>query len=269
MQVVWDAIGDREFETGIDRGVLYPHGQNGVAWNGLVSVEEKPTGGDAQPFYANGKRYLNLSNPEFFAGSIDAFTYPEEFEQCDGTSVVYDGFSIGQQNRLEFDLAYRTLKGNDIQGSALGYKIHLVYNGLANSSDKSYGTVADLTAPMTFSWDFTTTPIDFMNFAPVSHVILDSTRIDATTLKIIETKIYGSDDTEAQILTLDQLVSIYQTAPGIFKIEADPETGISELSSELTGDLMSDPTKPEGIYSLVTGSKLIKTSVAGIRILES
>lgn len=196
-QLTWDETGKRFYETGVDRGVLYLQNSqgaytNGVAWNGLTAVTESPTGAEANPQYADNIKYLNLISAEQFGATIEAFTYPDEFAQCDGTATPSAGVSVGQQSRKTFGFAYRTKLGNDIAGSDYGYKLHLIYGAIAAPSEKAYATVNDSPEALTFSWDVTTTPVDVPGLKPTAQLTIDSTKVDALALADLEALIYGT-----------------------------------------------------------------------------
>lgn len=197
-KLIWDKTGERFFETGVDRGVLYVQDDtgaygDGVAWNGLVSVSENPTGGEPEAQYADNIKYLNLMSTEEFEATIEAFTYPAEFEVCNGSVEAGTGVQLGQQPRRAFGFSYRTLIGNDVVGQDLGYKIHLVYNALAGPSEKSYETINDTPEAITFSWDITTTPVPVTGFKPTASLVIDSTKVDPADLAAIEELIWGKD----------------------------------------------------------------------------
>lgn len=194
--IVWDELGERFYETGVDRGVLYVQNDlglypEGVAWNGLTSITENPSGAEPTPLYADNIKYLNLMSAEEFGASIEAFTYPEEFEECDGSAQLATGVTIGQQPRRSFGISYRTIVGNDIEGDSFGYKIHLVYGGKAAPSDKGYNTVNDTPEAVTLSWEVTTTPVRVEGFMPTASLIIDSTKVDVAKLKELEDILYG------------------------------------------------------------------------------
>ncbi|MCA1806975.1 MAG: hypothetical protein LC687_03860, partial [Actinobacteria bacterium] len=196
MLLKWDQTGERIYETGVDRGVLYiPDGSgdynDGVVWNGLVSVSESPSGAEPTPMYADNIKYLNLVSREEFEASIEAFTYPDEFAQFDGTVEPEAGILIGQQTRGTFGLAYRTLVGNDVAGTDLGYKIHLIYGALAAPTEKAYGTVNESPEAITFSWELTTTPVAVTGHAPTASLVIDSTKVSESDLTAIELILYG------------------------------------------------------------------------------
>jgi len=197
-KLVWDKVGDRTYETGVDHGVLYIPGSDGIydeahPWNGLVTVTESPSGAEASPQYADNIKYLNLISAEEFGATIEAFTYPDEFAQCDGTVSPSKGVTIGQQPRKTFGLSYRTLFGNDVSGTEHGYKLHLVYGALAAPTERAYGTVNDSPEAITFSWELSTTPVEVPGFKPSALLTIDSTKVDAADLAALETILYGSD----------------------------------------------------------------------------
>lgn len=196
-RIEWDKTGERRYETGVDHAVLYlltgSEYNRAYAWNGITAINESPSGAEASPQYADNIKYLNLISNEEFGGTIEAFTYPDEFGECDGTAEPEIGVSIGQQSRRTFGLSYRTLVGNDIDGSDYGYKIHLVWGALAAPSEKSRATVNDSPEAMTLSWEFTTTPVPVEGFKPTSKLTVDSTRVSAAALKELEDLLYGTN----------------------------------------------------------------------------
>ena len=212
-QIVWDEIGKRLYETGVDRGVLYPQDNTGsyplgVAWNGLSSVTESPSGAEPTPIYADNIKYLNLMSKEEFGASIEAYTYPEEFEECDGSAEIAPGVSIGQQSRKLFGLSYRTKIGNDIEGDRLGYKIHLVYGALAAPSERAYQTINETPEAITFSWEITTTPVSVGNFEPTASLTIDSTKVDEAKLEALEDILYGTAEEEARLPLPDEVITL-------------------------------------------------------------
>lgn len=212
-KLVWDKTGERLYETGVDHGVLYPIQtggvySKGVAWNGLSAVTESPSGAEASPFYADNIKYLNLMSAEEFGATIEAYMYPDEFAECDGSAEIATGVSIGQQARKVFGLSYRTLLGNDVDSNDYGYKLHLIYGALAAPSEKGYSTINDSPEPITLSWEITTTPINVAGFKPTACVTIDSTKVDATKLKALEDILYGTDDVEARLPLPDELITI-------------------------------------------------------------
>lgn len=200
-KLVWDKVGERFYETGVDRGVLYVQESGaypkGVAWSGLTTVTESPSGAEATPLYADNIKYLNLLSNEDFACTIEAYTYPDEFAECDGSASLATGVSIGQQKRKMFGFSYRTKLGNDVDGDDYGYKIHLVYGCLAAPSERANASVNDSPEATTMSWEVSTTPVnvtvDGKDFKPTAHVVIDSTKADPTKLAAFEDILYGKD----------------------------------------------------------------------------
>lgn len=212
-KLVWDQTGQRLYETGTSHGVLYPLAStgkyaSGVAWNGLTAFSESPSGAEATALYADNQKYLSLMSTEEFGGTIEAYTYPVEFEACDGSAEIATGVSIGQQARQRFGFSYRTAIGNDVDGNDHGYKIHLVYNALASPSEKSYATINDSPEAITFSWEISTDPIPVNGHKSTASLVIDSTKVDKTKLEQIEAKLYGSEDSEATLLLPDEIISI-------------------------------------------------------------
>lgn len=216
-KITWDDTGKRLYETGTDHGVLYLLGEGGtydtgVAWNGLTAVNESPSGAEATALYADNIKYLSLMSAEEFGGTIEAYTYPDEFNQCDGNAEPQEGVTIGQQDRAIFGLSYRTLIGNDVDGQGHGYKIHLVYGAQASPSEKAYATVNDSPEAVTFSWEFTTTPVNVTGFKPTASLVIDSTKVDPTDLQTLETALYGSDPSGTPKLPLpDEVIAMFAT----------------------------------------------------------
>ena len=194
--LTWDDTGKKLYETGVDHGVLYPMDANGygdgVAWNGLTTVTETPSGAEATNLYADNIKYLELRSAEEFGGTIEAYTYPDEWAECDGSVALATGVYAGQQPRKAFGLSYRTVLGNDVAHESYGYKLHLVYGATASPSERSYATINDSPEAITFSWEFTTTPVQVANHKPVSCLTIDSTKVDATKLKALEDILYGA-----------------------------------------------------------------------------
>lgn len=213
-RLTWDDVGERFYETGVSRGVLYPfvaatkNYPKGVAWNGLISVNESPSGAEPTPLYADDIKYLNLLSNEEFAASVEAYTYPTEFEACDGSASLSEGMSIGQQTRQTFGLSYRTVIGNDVDGNNKGYKIHIIYGCLAAPSEKAYTSINDSPEAITFSWEISTTPVNVTGFKPTSTVTLDSTKLTAEQMAAVEAALYGSDTEEAHLPLPDELKTI-------------------------------------------------------------
>lgn len=195
--IEWDQVSERLFETGTDRGVLYPFNKTskaydkGVAWNGLTGVTETPSGAEPTALYADNIKYLTLMSNEDLGGTITAYMYPDEWKACDGSADLEDGITIGQQPRATFGLCYRTRIGNDTEGDSYGYKLHLIYGCLASASERAYSTVNDSPEAIEFSWEFTCTPVDVAGFKPTAIVTIDSTKVDAEKLKSFEEILYG------------------------------------------------------------------------------
>lgn len=212
--LTWDQVGERLYETGVDHGVLYIPDDVGVynkgyAWNGLTTVTETPSGAASTPQYADNIKYLNLISAEEFGATIEAFTYPDEFSQCDGTAVPEDGVAVGQQGRKMFGLSYRTRKGNDVDGTDFGYKLHLVYGCQAAPSQKAYATINDSPAAIAFSWDVTTSPVPVTDLKPTSLIVVDSTVVDEVKLKALEDLLYGASSIEAALPTPDAVIALF------------------------------------------------------------
>ena len=213
----WDKVGEHFYETGVDHGVLYPMNANGqaydagVAWNGLTAVTESPEGAEVSAIYADNIKYLNLMSAEDFKATIEAYTYPEEFEACDGSASLAEGIKIGQQARKAFGFCYRTRVGNDLNPE-LGYKIHLIYGATAAPSERAYETVNDSPEAITFSWEVSTIPVEVTGFKPTAHVEIDSTKVDAAKLALIEAALYGTDEQE-KITAISAKVASFTGAP--------------------------------------------------------
>lgn len=211
-KLVWDAAGEKTYETGVDRGVVYPHGGTAGAWNGLISVTESPSGAEATPLYANNRKYQNLLSVEEFAYSIEAYTYPDEFAQCDGSAEIAKGVRVRQQKRKTFDFTYRNLIGNDSDGTAYGYKLHLIYNSLAAPAEQANTTINDSPEAKTMSWECSTTPVEIEGFDPSSHIEIDSTAVDADKLAALEAILYGSESEEPCMPTPAEVAELIGTA---------------------------------------------------------
>lgn len=211
MKLLWDKTGERLYETGVSKGVLYPQVSGaypkGVAWNGLTAVNESPSGAEATPLYADNIKYLNLMSAEEFGATVEAYMYPDEFGACNGEAELADGVSIGQQKRTPFGLSYQTKIGSD-QDTDLGYKIHLIYGALAAPSEKAYATVNDSPEAITFSWEVSTTPVEVTGFKPTASLVIDSTKVESSALAKLEEVLYGATDTEARLPLPDEVLSI-------------------------------------------------------------
>ena len=199
-KIKWDETGKRFYETGVRNGVLYVMDETGaypagVPWNGLTSISESPSGAEPTPLYADDAKYLTLMSAEEFKASIEAYTYPDEFAACDGSASIGTGVTIGQQSRKTFGLCYRTTVGNDIEGEAFGYKLHIIYGALASPSEKAYQTINDSPEAITFSWEVSTTPVAVTGFKPTASLVIDSTKVAAAKMTALEEVLYGKDAT--------------------------------------------------------------------------
>ena len=217
-KLVWDETGKRFYETGVNKGVLYPQAAGGtypkgVAWNGLTAVTESPSGAEATPLYADNIKYLNLMSAEEFGATVEAYTYPDEFAACNGETELAAGGTIGQQNRSAVGMAYQTKVGNDVDSEA-GYKIHLIYGALAAPSEKAYATVNDSPEAITFSWELTTTPVEVEGFKPTATVVIDSTKVDAEKLAALEAILYGTEAEEARLPLPNEILTLIGEAAG-------------------------------------------------------
>lgn len=218
-KLVWDKTGERYYETGVKNGVLYIPTEGvyskGVAWNGLTAVTESPSGAEATALYADDMKYLNLYSAEEFGATIEAYTYPDEFAQCDGSAELTKGVSIGQQTRKTFGLCYRTTIGNDTDGNDHGYKLHMIYGCMASPSEKAYATINDSPEAITFSWEVTTTPVSVAGFKPTASITIDSTKADPTKLAALEDILYGKDGepgSEARLPLPDEIKTLMTAA---------------------------------------------------------
>ena len=216
--LTWDNNGERFYETGVQKGVLYPQVgttyPKGVAWNGLTAVTESPSGAEATALYADDTKYLNLISNEEFGATVEAYTYPEEFAECDGSAAIAKGVTAGQQKRKAFGLCYRTTLGNDTDGNDYGYKIHVIYGALAAPSEKAYASINDSPEAITFSWELTTTPVNVSGFKPTASLTIDSTKVDSEKLKQLEEILYGSKTANARLPLPDEIATLMGVAAG-------------------------------------------------------
>lgn len=216
-KLVWDKTGEHYYETGVKQGVLYVQSTGGtypkgVAWNGLTAVTESPSGAEATPLYADDIKYLNLLSVEEFGATIEAYTYPDEFAECDGSASIAEGVLIGQQKRKTFGMSYKTTIGNDTDGNDYGYKLHLIYGAMAAPSEKGYATINDNPEAITFSWEVTTTPVSVTGFEPTASITIDSTKADADKLAALEDILYGSESEEARLPLPDEIAELMSAA---------------------------------------------------------
>jgi hypothetical protein len=232
-KLAWDAVGERFYETGVDHGVLYiPDATGiyatGVAWNGLTTVTESPSGADSNAQYADNIKYLNLISAEEFGGTLEAFTYPDEFAQFDGLATPAEGVVLGQQPRKMFGLSYRSRVGNDVNGDEHGYKLHLVYGCNAAPSEKAYNTINDSPAAITFSWAITTTPQPVAGYKPTALIVVDSSTADDVALGTLEDALYGDDTLGvAHLPTPDEVLAMFAGGGGVAADEASASTADS------------------------------------------
>jgi hypothetical protein len=213
MKLKWDQTGERIYETGVSNGVLYVQKangsyDNGVAWNGLSTVTESPSGAESNAIYADNIKYLALTSAEEFGATVEAYTYPDEFAECDGSAEVADGVMIGQQDRKAFGMAYKTIVGNDTEKNAHGYKLHMIYGATAAPSEKGYSTVNDSPEPITLSWELSTTPVEVTGYKPTATLVIDSTKANSEKLKALEDILFGSDETEARLPMPNEVISL-------------------------------------------------------------
>ncbi len=212
-KLVWDQTGERLYETGVSKGVLYPYANNkystGVAWNGLTGVTESPSGAEATALYADNIKYLNLMSAEEFGATIEAYTYPDEFGQCNGEGEIAQGVTVGQQKRSPFGMSYQTKIGDDTDPDK-GYKIHLIYGAQAAPSEKAYATVNDSPEAITFSWEVTTTPVEVPGMKPTASLTIDSTKVDKAKLTELEKILYGDESTEPRLPLPQEVIEIFR-----------------------------------------------------------
>lgn len=209
MQLFWNGVGDRRFEAGIDRGVLYIDGA-GMVWNGLIAVTEAPRGGDVKSYYVDGIRYLDVISYEEYEATIEAYTYPDQFGDCDGTSVLNHGLYATQQQKKSFGLSYRSRIGNDVDGAEHGYKIHLVYNALVSPTDKAFKTISDAMDPDNFSWHITAKPLLVAGLRPTPHFVINSLETPTDLLSDVEDILYGTVDLDARMPSIGELMSLFE-----------------------------------------------------------
>lgn len=212
-KIVWDNTGERLFETGVKNGVLYILGDDGkygnaVPWNGLTAITESPSGAETTSLYADDIKYLNLVSAEDFGATIEAYMYPEEFGQCDGSATIAEGVYIGQQPRKLFGMCYKTTLGNDVSGNGYGYKLHLIYAATAAPSEKAYATINDSPEAITFSWEISTTPVNVTGHKPTASIVIDSTKCDKDCLAALEAKLYGTESAEPELPMPDEVKEI-------------------------------------------------------------
>lgn len=238
-QLQWDLVGERRYETGVDHGVLYIPDENGdyvsgVAWNGLTSVSETPSGAEPNAQYADNIKYLNLYSAEEFGATIEAFTYPPEFAEFDGLAVPTAGITVGQQARKTFGLSYRTKIGNDLEGDDHGYKLHLIYGATASPSEKAYNTINDSPEAITFSWEIATIPAAVTGLRPTSILTVDSTEVDGTKLSDLETILYGASMVDPRLPLPDEVIALFEGSPLVAVVAPIAEPTINTGTNVIT-----------------------------------
>lgn len=261
-RLLWDQIGDRLYETGVDQGVLYiPNNgiyDTGIAWNGLTAVTESPSGAEATALYADNIKYLNLYSAEEFGATIEAYTYPDEFAQFDGVATPSPGVLVGQQGRKSFGLAYRTKLGNDVDGQDHGYKLHLVYGLTASPSEKNFNTINDSPEAITFSWELSSVPVAVTGLKPTSIIVIDSTTVSSGDLTIIEDALYGTAGTSPRLPLPDEVLSIFANAQTM--VTATAPTFVSSTGVITIPTVTGVTYRRADTNAVVTGTVTIATS---------
>lgn len=264
MRLQWDKVGERFYETGTSRGVLFPYSedayQKGVAWNGLTAVSESPSGAEPTALWADDTKYLNLYSTEEFGATVTAYTYPDEFAECDGSADLMPGVTIGQQSRKMFGLAYRTLIGNDTDGTDKGYKIHVIYGCKASPSEKSYATVNDSPEAIEFSWEVSTTPIDVEGHKPTANIIFDSTKLSAAQMQIVEDTLYGTDVSESRLpLPSEWITLLGEATADIVLNKSNVNVGVGETTT-----ITATPSPKDSIVTWASADSDTATVVNGV-----
>lgn len=272
MRLSWDKVGERRYETGVSKGVLYIPDVNGVyntgvAWNGLTTVTESPSGAEATPLYADDIKYLNLISAEEFGATVEAYTYPDEFNQFDGVASPSAGVYVGQQSRKAFGMSYQTRVGNDTEGSDHGYKIHLIYGAQAAPSEKAYATINDTPEAITFSWELTTTPVDAgTGLKPTAQLVIDSTKVDAADLATLEAALYGTTSTSPRLPLPVEVLGMFATASIEVTTQAptyDAGTDIITIPAVTGVEYMVDgEVVPSGAYGPITETTVVQARPA-------
>lgn len=263
----WDQTGEKTYETGVDHGVLYLPNEEGVydtgvAWNGLVSVTETPSGAEANAQYADNIKYLNLFSAEEFGATIEAFTYPDEFQTFDGLALPTPGVAIGQQSRRSFGLSYRTKVGDDVAGADAGYKLHLVYGATASPSEKAYSTINDSPEAITFSWELTTVPVNVEGLKPTSIITIDSQDVDAGALEALEDLLYGTVGTDPSLPTPDEVIAIFQGDPLATNVVVVGDVDSIDITGTTTNYLFTIEHWDGNSYEPVDGGVLVNEAAA-------
>lgn len=270
-KLMWDQTGARLYETGVNKGVLYEPDagglfNSGVAWNGLTTVTESPSGAEATPLYADNIKYLNLISAEEFAATVEAYTFPEEFSKYDGMATPEAGVYVGQQARRAFGLSYQTRLGNDVSGSAYGYKIHLIYNAIAAPSEKAYGTINDSPEAITFSWELSTTPVDAgANLEPTALIVIDSTKVDPDGLEALEDILYGTVGADPRLPLPAEVIALFSgTVTEVETVAPTYNSSTDEITiPSVTGVVYSiDGEDVTGTYGPITGDTVVRARPA-------
>ncbi len=267
-KLIWDEDSKRTYETGVSKGVLYPIQNDGkyslgVAWNGLTAVTESPSGAEATPIYADDIKYLNLISAEEFGATVEAYTYPQEFEACDGSAEIQPGVCIGQQDRKKFGMSYRTVFGNNEKGNSYGYKLHLIYGATAAPSEKAYNTINDSPEAITFSWELSTTPVSVDNMKPTASVTIDSTKVNQEKLKILEGILYGSESSNPRLPLPDEIAEIFKEDIQTLKATPSVTNGASNvIVTDPITITFNNQIKKENVF-------MIDNNGVQVRILKS
>lgn len=268
-RITWDSPGSRVFELGVDRGVLYPSfSTTGVAWNGLTNVTHEPTNGDIKEYYLDGRKFYQEPSNQEFGLTIEAFTYPDEFAECEGTIFGENGLGFDLQPPQPFGLSYRTRVGDDLDLNALGYKIHLIYNALTTNSGESYDTIGADMNPVSFSWTASTlspygSPVG-SGYKPTSHIFIDSKKTNPLILKDVENILYGTESTAPRLPTPAQLIAEF--GKGLFTIVENSTSGLSAIQNGAPSDLKGNIS--EGVYESTSTTRLSETNIPGVYDME-
>lgn len=262
----WDQLGKKLFETGVDRGVLYPKSGPGVSWNGLISVEEAPTGGESNSLYFDGVKYFNESLLEEFEATITAYTYPEEFANIQGLGSTTRGLYYGEQAKTYFGLSYRSLIGNDTENISFGYKLHLIYDAITSASGRSRATLKESAEPDSMSWKITTLPQSVSGRKPTSHIVIDSTEVESEKLAAVERILYGTSTSTPRLPSISEIITIFDDWPRL-EIQMNTLTGLSPLKYHGIADLKGDTLR--GLYSIPEETRLLETTEPGLYTLEA
>lgn len=258
-QIEWDKSGERFYEAGVDRGVLYPTSGPGVAWNGLVSINDTPSGGETRPYYIDGFKYYNEATSSEFKAVLEAFTYPDVFSRINGSDRDL-ALSYEDQPRQEFGLSYRTLVGSDTLGLDRGYKIHIIYNAISEPRNSNFSTVANPADPTNFTWDITARPMAVTGFKPTAHIVWDSTKVGSHKTQELERILYGSSNTTPRLPTISELEAINRWGDALH-ITPNVASGLAHLAYFGSGDLKGDVSR--GLYSRHADSRLVSTAKPG------